>query len=259
MTLVFKLILLASFIGLAIIVVKNRLANPQMRVQFFEDLEMNKRRLRNFGATLNDLGSRSLRALGVWVGILLPRLKQGGIFLWHKFLELTARVKKQLATQTKELRQDMKSLEVPSHKEDFLDKLDGGPETPSPLPIKEEPVVPRRSLGERFLGIEEEVPVRQSEIKPAPRVQGFRVTQIQQTAAANDIEVDKDILMKKEKWLLYAIAKNPKNANFYKKLGRIYLQMNNQEDAKNCFEYAVRLGSQDPEVRSLLSQLRHGM
>lgn len=266
MTFVFKLILLASFIGLAIIVIKNRLANPQMRVQFFDDLEVNKRRFRNLGQTIYVFVAKAGQGIYHCIRLIIPYSIKGTLFVWAGAKKFLTELRKRLASQAKELRQDMKSFEIPSHKEDFLDKLDGGEKQETKVAP-----APKRSLGERFLGrsfarVERKEPLTQftpiiegepelKEVSP----QGFQMTNLKEEHINVEAEVDKDILTKKEKWLLYAIAKNPKNTNFYKKLGRIYLQMNNLEDAKNCFEYALRLGSHDPEVKALLSELRHGM
>ena len=276
MTFAFKLILLISFMGLVVIVARNRFANPQMRIQFLEDLEMNKKRLRFLGTWLWQVLHKISRFLVHAFQAFSPRVKQGSVWLLEKLQKSSDKVKTQVASQMKELHEDMKSLEIPGHKKDFFERLEGQEESQNsqepkePAPIAP-PVIPKRLLGERFFAnsflspvqppkaLQEPFQEKSTEV-PVVRehaMRGFHVTELREQHIISEVEIDKTILMKKEKWLLYAILKNPKNANFYKKLGRIYLQLNNREDARNCFEYAVQLGSQDPEVKALLSQLRH--
>ena len=65
----------------------------------------------------------------------------------------------------------------------------------------------------------------------------------------------REILLKKEKALLHAIARNPKEIRLYKSLGMLYLELGERVDAKNCFEQALKLGSQDLEVKEALRKI----
>jgi len=280
MTVVFKLILLISFLGLVVIIAKNKFANPQMRIHFLDDWEKSRGKLSKFFAGIF-YGKRLSAALGFiknfvttlspYAKAIVPRVKQGVLFLYHKIVQGLAKLRSSVASQAKELKADMKSFEIPDHKQDFLDRLDGG------TPVKDDDALAlseHTNKQESEVGppLPEENPLTKlarsvfkydsQEVKPVKEkvvlenVRGFQVAPLAQGDREQEGEVDAGILQKKERWLLYAIAKNPKNANFYKKLGRIYLQMNNIDDARNCFEYVLKLGSQDPEIKSLLSSMR---
>ena len=71
----------------------------------------------------------------------------------------------------------------------------------------------------------------------------------------NEDNIDLEILSQKEKNLLEAIIKNPSDISFYKKLGKVYIAMNNFEDAKNCFQHVIKSGSKDKEIKELLDKI----
>lgn len=270
MTPIFKIILVVSFIGLVVIVAKNRFANPEMRVRFLEDIERNKKRMKKFFNALSHFGDTIGEKLTHGIKASFPLLKRGSILLVQSISSFTSRFTSKMAEHAKELKQDMKEFEVTKNKEDFLERLEGeiGKKEEEQKSKEETPVhrsaeeISSRELPETFLQEKRPhrmAPIRAQETTREREVRGFRVSPISQGTSSPEGELDKDILEQKEKWLLYAIAKNPKNPNFYKKLGRIYLQMNSLEDAKNCFEYALKLGSQDPEIRSLLTEIKRSL
>lgn len=265
MAFIFRAILLLSFLGLAFVVTKNRINNPDMRVRFLDDLEANKRRLGHLGMWLKVLAAGLAAKGSTLARRFIPLVKTGVVISAKGLLRLAGGIKSKVISGAKELREDMKAFEFPRHKEDFLDRLDGKVDKETPMSEGQSEPIAQRSLGERMFS-RKPTPAPREVAQSTPslvrekQVQGFQVTQLAQAQmVASEVEIDGTILQEKEKWLLYAISKNPKNTSFYKKLGRIYLQMNNPEDARNCLEYALKLGSQDPEVRALLSEMRRGM
>jgi len=58
-----------------------------------------------------------------------------------------------------------------------------------------------------------------------------------------------------EKKLLHAIARNPKNAENYKKLGLLYLENKNMPDAEASFAEYLKLNPDDSEVRGLKEKM----
>lgn len=266
--LILKVILFVSFVGLAVIIVKNKVANPAMRIQFFEDLERNKKRIKHIFSYLGTLGVSLQRFLGIlWSSLvqggknLLPyatiilRGALKGVRLFLKDLKRVLLVgKNKLVRQVAELREDMKTFEVPIHKKDFLERLheekqgkEEKKEEKPPLVIKKDPLGRREERKDESQG--EDIVIERE-------VGSFSVHKLEAKPLVREVEVDKRILHRKEQGLLDAIVKNPKNPNFYKKLGKVYLLMNNTDDAKNCFEYALKLGAQDPEIKSLLVEIK---
>ncbi len=71
-----------------------------------------------------------------------------------------------------------------------------------------------------------------------------------------DDPIKRDILLKQEQSLLKLITLRPKDFNIYKKLGIIYKELGNFEDARNCFEYALKLGSKDRDLQKEIEMLR---
>ncbi|MEO0084770.1 MAG: tetratricopeptide repeat protein, partial [candidate division WOR-3 bacterium] len=71
-----------------------------------------------------------------------------------------------------------------------------------------------------------------------------------------DDPIKREILMKQEQSLLKLIVSRPKDFNLYKKLGIIYKELGSFEDAKNCFEYALKLGSKDRDIVRELEALK---
>lgn len=230
---IFKIILLVCFAGLVIVVVKNRIANPEARIQFSNDLEKNKKRLRRSMVFLSRFGNEKGKAFLLFIKKFPPRFKKGFILFLRDMKRLLGVLKHTFTQQAKELREDMKAFELPLHKEDFLERLHK--ET-----LKEEK---KEGI---FLEPKEK---KEEELK------GFQVSKLSKEHLRSEIEVDKHILEEKEQELIEAIAKHPDNPTFYKKLGKIYLQMNNKDDAKNCLEYALKLGARDPEVKSILGEI----
>lgn len=87
-------------------------------------------------------------------------------------------------------------------------------------------------------------------------ISGFHeISIIDKNNNKDDDDIDREILEQKEKNLLEAIIKNPREISFYKKLGKVYIAMNNFEDAKNCFQYVIKSGSKDPEIKELLDKM----
>jgi tetratricopeptide (TPR) repeat protein len=64
---------------------------------------------------------------------------------------------------------------------------------------------------------------------------------------------------KKEQELIIEIAKSPKDANLYKKLGDIYLEAGEWQDAVESFKKALELDPEDPHVKIKLEQASEKM
>ncbi|MBI3335046.1 MAG: tetratricopeptide repeat protein [Candidatus Portnoybacteria bacterium] len=229
---ILKFILLASFIGLAVMVAKNRISNPEARIQFIEDMDRNKKRIKRTILFVAQFGNETGKKLFGKVKELAPQIKKGLLLFLADCRGFLFALKTKIAHAVKELREDMKAFEIPVHKKDFIERL--GEE-------KTEKEPPPAFLADQG--------IKESEVK------GFAITSLPQEEVLPEAEVDVEILEKKEQGLIDAIAKNPKNPNFYKKLGKIYLQMQNLEDARNCLEHALKLGAKDPEIKSLLLEI----
>lgn len=256
--LILNIILFASFVGLAVIITKHKITNPAMRVRFFEDLERNKKRIKTLLSYLGNLGSFLQKFFQILWSFLLRGVKNllpYGKILFHGakkgiglFCKDVKRVillgKDRVIRQVAELREDMRTFEVPTHKKDFLERLHEEKEASVPLSIVKEPDKEITS------------PIKEEDILAEKSLGGFHVHKLEAQRPVREVEIDKRILQRKEQGLLDAIVKNPQNPNFYKKLGKVYLLMNNVQDARNCFEYAVKLGAQDPEVKSLLLEIK---
>lgn len=229
---ILKTILLASFIGLAVIVAKNRITNPEVRIQFIEDMERNKKRIKRTILFVAQFGNATGKRIFRELRELLPQIKKGFILFFADCKSFLLTLKTKILHGIRELREDMKAFEIPLHKKDFIERLgEGKIEKESPYPLS------------RDQGIKENA------------LKGFAITSLPPEEVLPEVEVDVEILEKKEEGLIDAIARNPKNPNFYKKLGKIYLQMSNTEDARNCLEYALKLGAKDPEIKSLLLEI----
>src|SRR3989338_1454763 len=63
------------------------------------------------------------------------------------------------------------------------------------------------------------------------------------------------ILREQERILIQEIVKKPKDIALYKRLGFVYVELGEIADARECFEQAVRLGSQDPLIRHELKKI----
>ena len=58
-----------------------------------------------------------------------------------------------------------------------------------------------------------------------------------------------------EKECIDMIARDPRNVEAYKRLGFLYLEQDNKDDAKNCFRQVLRLQPDDIEVVSKMREL----
>lgn len=77
----------------------------------------------------------------------------------------------------------------------------------------------------------------------------------EKTNGAENRERMENILREQEAILIKQIVKNPKDIALYKRLGFVYLELSEWGDAKECFEQAMKLGSQDPIIRHELKRL----
>jgi tetratricopeptide (TPR) repeat protein len=58
-----------------------------------------------------------------------------------------------------------------------------------------------------------------------------------------------------ERKLIDLIARNPRDVQAFRKLGFLYCQMENKEDARNCFKQVIKINPGDFEVVSKLREI----
>jgi len=208
----------------------------------------------------------------------LPRrFRKGFVFFTKDLLRVVTALGRFLLHKTKALvknvRQDLRTFELPKHKEDFFDRLQqeeqrkekGDDKIPSQVRkkvISEEPLehdIMRDKLSLQSATAPKEFPIAipsslADEKKDAPIFQSQKVL----VTHLPEEHVDLPLFQKKEEQLLLQIMKNPKNPSGYKKLGKVYLQIDNWKDARKCFEHAIKLGARDPELQQLLAQTQKG-
>lgn len=86
---------------------------------------------------------------------------------------------------------------------------------------------------------------------------------VKETVAEAEKEVSKPIrisdvkkdLKEEEQRLIIEIAKNPKDAELYKKLGQVYLKTGEDRDASESFKKALELNPEDRETKAKLEKL----
>ncbi len=88
-------------------------------------------------------------------------------------------------------------------------------------------------------------------------------TLVRETAAETEKEISKPVrigdvnkdLKEEEQKLIIEIAKNPKDAELYKKLGQVYLKTGESGDAFESFKKALELNPEDEGVKAKLEKL----
>jgi len=86
---------------------------------------------------------------------------------------------------------------------------------------------------------------------------------VKETVAEAEKEVSKPIrisdvkkdLKEEEQRLIIEIAKNPKDAELYKKLGQVYLKTREGRDAFESFKKALELNPEDRETKAKLEKI----
>lgn len=247
--------LLVSFLAIVFIIGKEKLRQPEVRQQLRADLlhfsqitrivlrKVGKRGKKGIRLFLNDMVKigqvlvSKAPSFFSWLfsgAVQLLRLCGFVLFKVGKGFFVSSR------RMAKTIRQDLQTFRLPYDKEDFFDRLqDTTPKEPAARTQKKLSSLAPKRLDQAMVGFQE---------------QG-----IEEPESGEGQFIDEKILEKKERSLIEAIAKNPKNPNFYKKLGKIYLQMQNTLDARQCFEYALKLGAQDPELRQLLVEIERNI
>lgn len=64
-----------------------------------------------------------------------------------------------------------------------------------------------------------------------------------------------DLFIQREKNILEEIKINPRNMEAYKKLGFVYFEYKNYEDALNSFRQAIKLGCKDEKVFEAIEEI----
>ena len=65
---------------------------------------------------------------------------------------------------------------------------------------------------------------------------------------------EREEFKRSEQRLIIEIAKNPKNMAFYEELGDLYSEAGEHKDAKESYEAAIELNSNNDELKKKLSQ-----
>ncbi len=76
-----------------------------------------------------------------------------------------------------------------------------------------------------------------------------------QNDAEKQDEKQQEILQEKERALLREVAERPTDISLYKKLGFLYLELGREDEARQSFQVAIKLGSQDAAIQEQLEQL----
>ncbi len=100
--------------------------------------------------------------------------------------------------------------------------------------------------------------LRRESSKKIKEVNDFSYKNITRSAIednANKISLKFQFKLEETK-LLHTIAKFPKNAENYKKLGYLYLKNNNFTDAAASLEEYLKLNPEDAEVREILNNIK---
>lgn len=90
----------------------------------------------------------------------------------------------------------------------------------------------------------------------------FEKTETEKTAVLKIQSSPKTTLedeKREEQGLIIEIAKNPKNFRLYETLGDLYVKMNNFSDARESFEAAIELNSNNDGLQKKLSQVLEKM
>lgn len=294
MLLFLRIILGVSFFGIAGIVVREKMRYPELRHAIINDLKGFLRKFTFFKGKKHSradfspsshalpsvLTSHALpfvkklfrwiteqcRSLLLFLALrlkTLPRRLRKGLRLFIKDMQRVGRAlavylfhKGMGIAQT--VRQDLRMFELPKHKEDFFDRL------------QEEKQETRRPLGDHHRRQESSPALNPLKTKsadeailaPATAVMKENLPVFQTEEVGDDYapepHADTELFHQKEEQLLAQIMKDPRNPSSYKKLGKIYLHLENWKDARQCFEYAMKLGARDPELHQLLTQTQQG-
>lgn len=308
MLLLLRIILGISFFGIVFVVVKQKIRHTELCQAIVRDIKNLPHRLIRLGQrkvsharhAVSSLASWSiffswlikhLRAIFFWLGsklrvcilFILPHVKRlprrfrKGVLLFSQDVTRVA-----LATQRflfkkgsgfiKTVRQDLRTFELPKHKEDFFDRLQEERQESEKKHTKAHVRVHERTLGSSSgsKASKSKLSLRTSALTPShtavapPSLSDQKKTlpgfQSEEVPSEHPFQVPFDLALfhQKEEQLLLQITKNPKNPSSYKRLGKVYLQLDNWQDARQCFEHAIKLGARDPELQQLLAQTHKG-
>jgi len=98
-------------------------------------------------------------------------------------------------------------------------------------------------------------PVR-NEIQAPQPTSTIRIIEDRSFRMGYDIERSKQYLMEEEQRLIMAIAKSPKDAQLYKELGDVYMDMQEWDDALQSLEFALALDPEDTIIKKKLLKIK---
>lgn len=115
--------------------------------------------------------------------------------------------------------------------------------------LREQPPAPRQSQTRGLEPVQRILARRRQELQPGPRLPS------RPQAEPESSKWSQDILKQKEIALLKQVSARPKDISLYKRLGFLYVELGLRNEARQAFETALRLGSQDSEIKKQLEKL----
>lgn len=225
-----KIIFYASIGGIIFLVAK----------KFFEQKQERERLiflLKDIFAKLKIFGTGFFLKARRLVNFLAPKIKNSVIILVKKLAQAALVIKNFLLERASRWKKELKPMHLPKEKKEFLSHLWEKINKTKAAPVSKEPSKEFQSAFRPTL----------TKVTVKPAVPNVSVV---------DDPIKREILMKQEQSLLKLIVSRPKDFNLYKKLGIIYKELGSFEDAKNCFEYALKLGSKDRDIVRELEALK---
>lgn len=192
-----------------------------------------------------------------------PKIKNAATFTAIETAKFFSRVKNSLQSKTARVKNELKPIHFTKEKKEFFSHLWEK--------VNKTRKVQTSTSAEKIFQLKskkEKIPIFTQTSKHQEQTPSL-MTAAPQTASVSlkpkeelkrqivEDPIKKDILIKQEKSLLKLVTLKPKDFNLYKKLGIIYKELGSFEDAKNCFEYALKLGARDKEIQKELEFLNN--
>lgn len=218
-----KILFYASILGMLFLVLKKILENQEQRDKVVALLKesLNK---------VLELFKIFFKFIVKLYNFSLPKIKQIILIVFRKIKQLFFVTVKFISDKIASWKKELKPLHLPKEKKEFLshlwEKVNQDKKT-IPVFTQQQPK-----------------PIKQESSKDAHKP--FIV----------EDPIKREILIKQEQSLLKLIVMRPKDVNLYKKLGIIYKELGVIEDARNCFNYALKLGAKDKEIQKELELLK---
>jgi len=248
-----KIIFFVSLGGIFLLFLKKLLKQKQEREKLYIFLQKIFQITKNIIALTKQYGKR-------FIEFLFPKIKNFAFATFQKILQITLNLRNFLKNQMAKWKKELKPVHFSKEKKEFLahlwEKVNNTKTTQIKVkelgkePTAEISSIPKdinKNISQTEKILPKDQPLKSFTPKPAfsqPKVPIF------------EDPIKRDILLKQEQSILKLIVSKPKDFNLYKKLGFIYKELGNLEDARNCFEYALKLGAKDREIQKELELLK---